>query len=128
MKKYKVTVDGQVFNVVVEEVTASNSLQNRDTTHREPALPVYPAEIGPEPQQLRRPADGVLNVEAPMPGSILDIAVKRGDTVKEGDVLLVLEAMKMENEITAAQPGTVHEIHVKVGDTVGSGEILLEIS
>ena len=63
-----------------------------------------------------------------MPGSIVDIAVRRGDTVNEGDVLLILEAMKMENEITAPQPGTVREIHVKVGDTVGSGEILVELS
>ncbi len=128
MKKYKVTVDGQVFNVVVEEITAPNSLQSRAAPHLEPASPLYPAEIRPEPQQQRLPAGGALNVEAPMPGSIVDIAVRRGDTVNEGDVLLILEAMKMENEITAPQPGTVREIHVKVGDTVGSGEILVELS
>ena len=63
-----------------------------------------------------------------MPGSIVDISVKQGDLIKEGDVLLVLEAMKMENEITAPRSGTVRAVHVKVGDNVDSGDLLVEIS
>lgn len=128
MKKYKVTVDGQVFNVIVEEDTAQTLHQNVISSRPEPVSP-HPAAITAEPQPQRRfPADGVLKVEAPMPGSIVDLAVSPGDTVKEGEVLLILEAMKMENEITAPQSGTVYEVHVKAGDTVDSGEILVEIS
>ena len=63
-----------------------------------------------------------------MPGSVLEVRVNVGDSVSEGDVLLILEAMKMENEITAPRGGKVREIHVKAGDTVGSGKVLLEIA
>ena len=63
-----------------------------------------------------------------MPGAVIDITVKSGEGVEAGDVLLVLEAMKMENEITAPRRGTVGEIHVKVGDTVAGGEPLMEIT
>lgn len=63
-----------------------------------------------------------------MPGSVIDIAVKPGDSVREGDVLLILEAMKMENEITASQAGTVVKIDVQIGDTVDGGETLMVLS
>lgn len=122
MKKYRVTVDGQVFNVTVEEVTGPHPLEKRGSARRKEELPA------PEPPLHRPSADGFLNVESPLPGSIVDVMVKTGEEVKEGDVLLILEAMKMENEITAPQAGTVREIYVKAGDTVAAGEILLALS
>ncbi|MEC9490646.1 MAG: biotin/lipoyl-containing protein, partial [Halanaerobiales bacterium] len=64
---------------------------------------------------------------APMPGSILEINVKKGDTVSEGDLLIILEAMKMENEIIADQSGTVKDIKVRVGDSVDTEDILMVI-
>ncbi|HOL14721.1 MAG TPA: biotin/lipoyl-binding protein [Bacillota bacterium] len=128
MKKYKVTVDGRIFNVAVEEVTAPDSVLNRGSARRIEDFPAHPPESKTESQPPRPSADGFLNVEAPMPGSIVDIVVNIGDKVKEGDVLLILEAMKMENEITAPQAGTVREIYVTAGNTVATGDILMALS
>jgi biotin carboxyl carrier protein len=63
-----------------------------------------------------------------MPGSILEVKVNVGDNVNEGDVLVVLEAMKMENELTASQSGTVGQVLVKKGDTVNSGDPLIVLT
>lgn len=65
-----------------------------------------------------------MSVSAPMPGNILDVRVKPGDSVKAGDTLLILEAMKMENEISAPQDGTIASVNVAKGDTVNSGDLL----
>ena len=63
-----------------------------------------------------------------MPGNILDVRVKPGDSVKAGDTLVVLEAMKMENEISAPQDGTIASVNVAKGDTVGSGDLLCSLN
>ena len=67
-------------------------------------------------------------IAAPMPGNILDVRVKPGDSVKAGDTLVVLEAMKMENEISAPQDGTIASVNVAKGDTVGSGDLLCSLN
>ena len=67
-------------------------------------------------------------VNAPMPGNILDVRVKPGDSVKAGDTLLILEAMKMENEISAPQDGTIASVNVSKGDTVNSGDLLCSMN
>ena len=67
------------------------------------------------------------DIKAPMPGLILDVSVKPGDTVKEGDYLLVLEAMKMENALTAPRNGVVKAVSIKKGDTVDKGQLLIEM-
>ncbi len=99
MKNLTVTVNGVAYNVTVEENTNG-------------AAPVAPAAAGSVP------------VNAPMPGTILDIKVKAGAAVKAGDVVMILEAMKMENEISAPQDGTIASIDVRKGDTVNSGDVL----
>ncbi|MFR7450589.1 MAG: acetyl-CoA carboxylase biotin carboxyl carrier protein subunit, partial [Gemmiger sp.] len=73
-------------------------------------------------------AAGAVAVNAPMPGNILDVRVKPGDSVKAGDTLVVLEAMKMENEISAPQDGTIASVNVAKGDTVGSGDLLCSLN
>ncbi|HJB58464.1 MAG TPA: acetyl-CoA carboxylase biotin carboxyl carrier protein subunit, partial [Candidatus Faecalibacterium faecipullorum] len=73
-------------------------------------------------------AAGAVAVKAPMPGNILDVKVKPGDAVKAGDALVVLEAMKMENEIVAPQDGTVATIEVNKGDVVNSGDTLVTLN
>ena len=73
-------------------------------------------------------AAGAVTVKAPMPGNILDVKVKAGASVKAGDVLVILEAMKMENEIVAPQDGTVASINVNKGDNVNSGDVLVSMN
>ena len=71
---------------------------------------------------------GAVSVNAPMPGNILDVRVAPGASVKAGDTLLILEAMKMENEISAPQDGTIATVNVRKGDTVSSGDLLLTMN
>ena len=76
----------------------------------------------------RRALTGAVAINAPMPGNILDVRVAPGDSVKAGDTLLILEAMKMENEISAPQDGTIATIDVRKGDTVSSGDLLVTMN
>jgi glutaconyl-CoA/methylmalonyl-CoA decarboxylase subunit gamma len=133
VKTFKVTVDGQSYHVQVEEVAEKN--MNPETPSPAPASskpagePKAAAVVKEEPKEASQPAaEGGINVKSPMPGSILEVRVNVGDTVKNGDVLLVLEAMKMENELTASQDGTVSQVLVKKGDTVNSGDPLIVLS
>ncbi|MBM4236157.1 MAG: biotin/lipoyl-binding protein [Firmicutes bacterium] len=144
MKKFKVTVEGKEYLVQVEEVNAeatSAPKQNQPQMAVKPANPspaktVLPAtnptvkSTSPEkPASTSSPsATGDYIVKAPMPGSVLDVKVAAGDHAADGDVLLILEAMKMENELTAPQAGTVKEVLVKKGDTVNSGDPLIILS
>ena len=110
MKNLTVTVNGVAYNVTVEENT------NGAAPVAAPAAPPGPAAAPA--------AAGSVPVNAPMPGTILDIKVKAGAAVKAGDVVMILEAMKMENEISAPQDGTIASIDVRKGDTVNSGDVL----
>jgi biotin carboxyl carrier protein len=128
LKNYKVTVNGQSFTVIVEELNQQQTA--KANTLSAPVEAAKPASAASHRQN--EPSGKVLGageiVESPMPGSIIAVSVKPGNAVKEGEVLLILEAMKMENEITAPQSGTVREVHVKIGDTVDTGEPLVTIS
>lgn len=124
--KYRVTLNNRVYEVEVEEGSAV--LLNE----YEAASPA-PAEVSaPAPKQESAPApapsgDGNA-VKAPMPGNILKISVTVGQKVSEGETLLVLEAMKMENEVTADRSGTVTGIIAAKGQTVETGDPLVVIS
>ena len=124
--KYRVTLNNRVYEVEVEEGSAV--LLNE----YEAAYPA-PAEVSaPAPKQESAPApapsgDGNA-VKAPMPGNILKISVTVGQKVSEGETLLVLEAMKMENEVTADRSGTVTGIIAAKGQTVETGDPLVVIS
>lgn len=136
MKKYKVTVDGETYTVIVEEIAAEENLFRE--TGASAAAPVSPqraaAPAARPAQEFAAPpgsapsATDALTVDSPMPGEIIALVVKTGDTVNEGDVLLILEAMKMENEITAPRAGTISAVHITAGDTVSSGDLLVEIA
>lgn len=119
MKNYTITVNGTPYNVTVEEGTSS-------------AAPVASAPA-PAPQAAPKAAPapaaaGSVKVDAPMPGNILDVKVSNGTAVKAGQVLVILEAMKMENEIVAPQDGTVASINVNKGDTVEAGQTIVTLA
>ena len=116
MKYYNITVNGVAYSVSVEETAAGAA----PVAAAAPAAPAAPkAAAG---------AAGAVTVKAPMPGNILDVKVQAGASVKAGDVLVILEAMKMENEILAPQDGTVASVNVNKGDTVNSGDVLVSMN
>lgn len=125
--KYNVTVNGKLFEVEVELVKKSySSLSHSVEREAKPAVQAAaPVEkkTEPKPQQSGKSS----NVVCPMPGSIVDVLVKEGQSVKAGDTVVVLEAMKMESEIKCAEAGVVREIKVNKGDHVESGDILIFI-
>lgn len=136
MKRYTITVNGQAYDVQVEE-NASGAPVAAAAPVAAPApaapaaapapvaapaaAPAAPAAPAPAPA-----ADAEV-VSSPMPGTILDIKVSAGSKVSKGDVLVVLEAMKMENDIVAAHDATVAAIHVQKGDSVESGSALVSL-
>lgn len=127
MKNYTITVNGTPYNVTVEDANGSAA-----PVAAAPAPSVAPASA-PAPAPAAAPAAapvaaGSVSVDAPMPGNILDIKVSNGASVKAGDVLLILEAMKMENEIVAPQDGTVASVNVNKGDTVEAGQTLVSLN
>lgn len=122
MKYYNITVNGVAYSVSVEETAAGAA----PVAAAAPAAPAAP-KAAPAPAAAPKAA-GAVTVKAPMPGNILDVKVKAGASVKAGDVLVILEAMKMENEIVAPQDGTVASINVNKGDTVNSGDVLVSMN
>lgn len=121
MKNLIVTVNGVAYNVTVEE--GNGAPVAAPAAAPAPAPAAAPAAPAPAPAAPAGAA-GAVSVNAPMPGNILDVKVKPGDSVKAGDTLLILEAMKMENEISAPQDGTIASVDVRKGDVVDSGALL----
>lgn len=115
MRKFNVNVNGKIYVVEIEETGAAAPV--KEAPKAEAPKVEAPA---PAPQVT----GGAVNVESPMPGTILDVKVQVGSVVKKGDVLCILEAMKMENEILAPQDGTVKSVVTK-GSTVNTGDILV---
>ena len=113
MKKYRVTVNGTVYEIELEELIGTAPAPAA-------AAPAAPAPAAAAPE-------GGEQVTAPMPGTILSINVAAGDTVKRGQVLMILEAMKMENEIMAPCDGTVTSVAAAKGAAVESGALLCTI-
>ncbi|MGV8145186.1 MAG: biotin/lipoyl-containing protein [Alkaliphilus sp.] len=130
MKKYNITVNGVSYEVEVEEL---NGVEQPIPTNRavaatlksSPKATANPAKVAQKPTAV---SAGATAVAAPMPGNIWKVQVKEGQQVKEGDVLIILEAMKMENEIMAEQDGTVAKIHVAEGVAVNGGDLLVSLN
>ena len=125
MRKFIVNVNGNSYEVEVEEVGAGASVA--------PVVQAAPVQAAPAqaPAEAPKAAPAVpaggTQVKAPMPGNVLDIKVSNGQSVNEGDVLVILEAMKMENEIYAPCAGTVTVVASK-GSTVNTGDVLISLS
>lgn len=145
--KYVATINGKKYEVEVEKLEAYKSLDRNGVAA--PAAPVLPASApvqrpaapapvaaapAPAPASAAAPAPkaaapaGATTVEAPMPGKILNIKVSEGQAVKFGEVVVIMEAMKMETEIVAPADGTVSKILVKAGDSVDTGAALVALN
>jgi biotin carboxyl carrier protein len=137
MKKFLIKVNGNQYEVEVEEIRDSSAATTpaaavQSAPAPAAAAPVAPAApaaaAAPAPSAVAPPSGDATKVEAPMPGTVLSVAVKEGEAVKRNQVLLILEAMKMENEIVAPVDGTVSGIAVAKGTTVNAGDLLLYLS
>ena len=130
--KYKVTLNGRTYEVEVEAGKAMCVAEYE--AYAPVAAPVAAAPVAaPAAAPVAAPAAGMTvsggeSVTAPMPGNILTVAVTVGQTVKEGDLLVVLEAMKMENEIFAPKAGTVAQVLVQKGATVDTGATMVVLN
>ncbi|MBS4023436.1 MAG: biotin/lipoyl-binding protein [Dethiobacter sp.] len=146
MRKFRVTVNGQPYDVLVEEFGAPATATPTFVPTARPPAPIQPASVpkspppaplaappmavkpSPAPQSKPvQPAGGSTVISAPMPGVILNVLVSSGQSVKIGDVLLILEAMKMENEVTASTAGVVKEVAVSKGSNVNTGDLMVVI-
>ena len=130
MRTFQVTVNGTAYQVQVEEVAAGAAPQAAPAAP--PVAQAAPAPVAapaPAPQAAPAPAAapvaGGEEVKCPMPGTVLDIRVSAGQAVKKGDVLCILEAMKMENEIMAPRDATVAQVVTSKGSSVNAGDVLL---
>ncbi len=135
MKYYTITVNGNTYDVSVEEgigSTQSTAPAAAPTPAPKPVAPVASAPKAPAQAAPAAPAAagsaGSCKVSSPMPGKILAVKAAIGQAVKKGDVILILEAMKMENEIVAPQNGTVASINVSAGQTVEAGSLLASLN
>jgi len=132
MRRFRVLVNGMPYEVEVEEASPAGAGQVPSVAPA-PALAAAPVAApaarpqAPAPRPAPRGAGGPGNVTAPLPGVILDIRVSPGDQVEAGQVVAVLEAMKMENDIAAPVAGSVKEVRVTKGQAVALGEVLVVI-
>ncbi|MBR2040665.1 MAG: biotin/lipoyl-binding protein [Clostridia bacterium] len=126
MKKYNVTVNGTAYEITLEVVDAAD-VKAAPAPAATPAPVAAPAPA-PAPAPVAAPAAGGETVSSPMPGTILSVNVQNGASVKKGDVLMVLEAMKMENEIICPVDGTVASVNVQNGASVETGAVLCVIA
>lgn len=124
MRKFIINVNGNSYEVEVEEVGGAPSAAPVSAPKAAPAAAPSPKAA---PAPAAAPPAGATNVTAPMPGNIVSVKVKVGDTVNAGDVLCVLEAMKMENEIMAPQAGKVVAVSASAGSSVSTGDVLVSL-
>ncbi len=126
MKNYRVTVNGNVYDVSVEEVSGNTASSTQASAAPKP--PVAAAQqLAKAPAAQAAPAEG-FKVVSPMPGVIVDVKVTKGDNVSKNNVVVVLEAMKMENEIVTPVSGVVSAVNVTKGANVNTGDLLVVIA
>jgi len=131
MKMFRVVVNGSEYKVGIEELMEGTSPQPAPIKATAPAAP-KPQPAQPTQSRPKQPAQNLDEtggtVAAPMPGTIIKVAVGAGDAVTKGQTILVLEAMKMENEIMAPKDGTIEEVKVSEGVSVNAGDILIVLA
>ena len=128
MKKYNITVNGTTYEVIVEEADGSVSAPVYTAPAQTAAPTPAPAAAPSAPKAMPSGVSGATKVTAPMPGTVLDVKVTVGQSVKKGDTICVLEAMKMENDIPAPCDGVIASINVQKGASVNAGEIIASLN
>ena len=126
MSKYRITLEGKTYEMEVELVGEGGAVKQavkKAAVSAPVAAPAAPA--APAKQSQAEAGDG--SVVAPMPGTVIKIVKNAGEAVKAGEVVLILEAMKMENEIAAPVDGTIAAINCTEGGTVAGGDVLFEV-
>lgn len=138
MKKFKFKIQGNPYEVEVKDfeenialvevngTTYEVEIEKQMVTTKTPVLVRKPVKMKPEDEKLVK-STGSLLIKAPLPGNIMQISKKTGDPVKKGELVLIYEAMKMENQILAEKDGTIGVIKVATGDAVLQGDVLFEI-
>jgi glutaconyl-CoA/methylmalonyl-CoA decarboxylase subunit gamma len=135
MKQYNITVNGTAYAVEVEELGGTSAPKVAHAAPAPVAAPApaaAPAAAAPAPATkpaapAAAPSAGATTINAPIPGTVLDIRVTPGQAVKSGDILLILEAMKMENEIMSPVDGTIDVVTTTKGSAVNAGDLMLTI-
>lgn len=129
-RKFIISVNGKSYDVEVTELT-----ENQDGKPAEAKVPAAPAVSVPaapkapvKNEQTQAAPAGSVKITAPMPGTILKVNVEQGQSIKKGQVLLILEAMKMENEIVAPGDGTIASINVSKGSKVNAGDVMVSLT
>ena len=124
MKKFNITVNGTAYEVEVEEVKVAGASAPKKAAAA-PAPAAAPAAPAAPKKAAQSAGAGEHSIDAPMPGKIVKLVASVGQSVQAGDVLLILEAMKMQNEITADAAGTVKAFNVAAGEAVKNGDSLV---
>jgi len=132
LKKFRISVNGTIYEVGVEEIDGMQTNVETNSIRPQSTMPASrPPNSGGELKTASSTATsaptGTITINAPMPGNIVSVNVNVGDIVNEGDVLCILEAMKMENEIAAPAGGKVTSVNVSSGSAVNNGDLLLSI-
>ena len=128
MRRFNVTVNGVSYDVVVEEIGGAPAAAPAPTATPVQAPVAAPAPTAAPAAPAVQGSAGAVQVKAPMPGTILKVNATVGASVKKGDVLCVLEAMKMENDICAPQDGTIASVNVQKGASVQTEEVLITLN
>jgi glutaconyl-CoA/methylmalonyl-CoA decarboxylase subunit gamma len=137
MHAFKYTIGGNQYEVVIESfegnqarVTVNGVTLDVEVEREKKAVKIERAKVavgsGPQPERLK-PKGGAGDVKSPLPGVIQSVSVKEGDTVKAGQPVAILEAMKMENEVVATADGTIEKVHVSPGQNVLEGALIVTI-
>ena len=128
MKRYTITVNGTAYDVTVDEANGAAPAAAPVQAAAPAPAPAPAAAPAPEAKPAATGSEGAVKVDAPMPGTILDVKVSVGASVNSGEVICILEAMKMENEIVAPQAGTVSSVNVSKGDSVEAGQVIVTMN
>ena len=143
MKNYKITVNGNTYEVGVEEIGGAAEVKSVQAVAPAPKPAPKPApapapKAAPAPAPAPKPAPAPApkaapkgdaeDIMAPLPGTVISVNVSEGEQVKAGQILIIFEAMKMENELVAPRAGTVTKIHVAKGDVMESGVAVVSIA